>query len=63
MMNKEDCVAMLLDMGYLATLESGVVIIIVESESALKKANKAIRSIGYDASWGTRMVRKDAGRK
>ena len=53
-MSKEDAVVKLSEMGFSATLESGVVMITVDDEKSRKKANKAIKEIGYVASFGVR---------
>ena len=44
-MNKEDCLAMLLNKGYRATLESGVIILSLTNEKAVKKALENPRPI------------------
>ena len=41
--------------GYIATLESGVIILTLDNEKSLKKAFKDVRSMGYDASLGARI--------
>lgn len=55
-MNKEDCLAMLLNNGYRATLESGVIILSLDNEKSLKRAFKEVRNMGYKASLGARIV-------
>lgn len=57
-MNKEDCLAMLLNNGYRATLESGVIILSLENEKSVKKAFKDVRSIGYESSLGVRIAKE-----
>lgn len=59
-MNKDQAVSQLLNLGFNAVLESGVIIITVADEKTAKKAEKAIKEIGYDASWGWRIERKVA---
>lgn len=39
-------------MGFNATIIDGIIMITVEDEKAARKANKAIKEVGYDASWG-----------
>jgi hypothetical protein len=39
-------------MGFNATLISGVIMITAEDEKTAKKANKAIKELGYKSSWG-----------
>lgn len=57
-MNKEDCLAMLLNNGYTATLESGVIILSLANEKAVKKAFKEVRSMGYESSLGVRIAKE-----
>lgn len=54
-MSKDQAVSQLSNLGFNATLESGVIMITVADEKTAKKANKAIKEIGYDASWGWRI--------
>lgn len=54
-MSKEEVVAMLSKRGLKGELISGVVMITVASKKDVKKAEKAIKEIGYNASWGVRM--------
>ena len=54
-MNKEQAVSQLSNLGYNATLESSVIMITVADEKTAKKANKAVKEIGYNASWGWRI--------
>lgn len=54
-MSKEEYVRIITQNGYTATLESGVIILTVDSEKSLKKAFKDVRSIGYNASLGARI--------
>lgn len=54
-MNKDQAVSQLSNLGFNATLESGVIMITVANEKTTKKANKAVKAIGYDASWGWRI--------
>ena len=42
-------------MGYNAILDSGVIIITVDNEKAVKMANKSIKATGYNASYGIRI--------
>ena len=51
-MSKEECATKLSEMGFNVTLTSGVIMIMAEDEKAAKKANKAIKEIGYKSSWG-----------
>lgn len=57
-MNKEDCLAMLLNKGYRATLESGVIILSLTNEKSVKKAFKEVRSMGYGSSLGVRIAKE-----
>ena len=57
-MNKDEYTAKLSEMGYNSTLESGVIIITVADEKTAKKANKAVKEMGYDASYGIRVEGK-----
>lgn len=59
-MSKEEYVRVITQKGYTATLESGVIILTLDSEKALKKAFKDVRNMGYYASLGARirMVQK-----
>lgn len=59
-MSKDTAVSQLSNLGFNATLESGVIMITVADEKTAKKANKAVKEIGYDASWGWRIERKVA---
>lgn len=54
-MSKEEYVRIITQNGYIATLESGVIILTLDSEKSLKKAFKDVRSIGYNASLGARI--------
>lgn len=54
-MSKEQAVLQLLNLGFNTVLESGVIMITVADEKTTKKANKAVKEIGYDASWGVRV--------
>lgn len=54
-MSKEQAVLQLSNLGFNAVLESGVIMITVADEKTVKKANKAVKDIGYDASWGWRI--------
>lgn len=54
-MSKEEVVAMLSKRGLKGELISGVVMITVASKKDVKKAKKAIKEIGYNASWGVRV--------
>ena len=54
-MSKEEATTMLSEMGYNAVLDSGVIMITVADEKTAKKANKAVKEIGYNASWGWRI--------
>ena len=55
-LTKKDTVKKLSDSGFHAKLESGVVVIEIASEAERLRAKKAIKDIGYDASWGTRGI-------
>ena len=57
-MNKEDCLAMLLNNGYKATLESGVIILLLANEKAVKRAFKEVRNMGYESSLGVRITKE-----
>ena len=54
-MNKDEALTRLSEMGYNAVLESGVIMITVADEKAVKKANKAVKDIGYNASYGIKI--------
>lgn len=58
-MTKQDCVNRMISMGYRAALESGVVMIEVESEAERSRVKKAVKDIGYTESWGTRGKRDE----
>jgi len=60
LLSKEEYVRIITQKGYIATLESGVIILTLDNEKSLKKAFKDVRSMGYDASLGAkiRMVQK-----
>lgn len=60
LLSKEEYVRIITQNGYIATLESGVIILTLDSEKSLKKAFKDVRSMGYNASLGARirMVQK-----
>jgi len=51
-LSKEECATKLSEMGFNATLISGVIMITAEDENTAKKANKAIKELGYKSSWG-----------
>lgn len=57
-MSKEEYVRLITQNGYTATLESGVIILTLDSEKSFKKAFKDVRSMGYNASLGAR-IRKE----
>lgn len=54
-MSKEEYVRIITQNGYTATLESGVIILTLDSEKSLKKAFKDVRSMGYESSLGARI--------
>ena len=54
-MSKDEALTRLSEMGYNAVLESGVIMITVADEKAVKKANKAVKDIGYDSSYGIKI--------
>lgn len=54
-MSKEEYVRIITQNGYTAALESGVIILTLDSEKSLKKAFKDVRSMGYNASLGVRI--------
>lgn len=54
-MSKEEYVRIITQNGYTATLESGVIILTLDSEKLLKKAFKDVRRMGYNASLGARI--------
>ena len=58
-MNKDQVVSQLSNLGFNAVLESGVIIITVADEKTAKKANKAVKEIGYDASYGVMIERRE----
>lgn len=51
-MNKDEYVVKLSEMGFTATIIDGIIMITVEDEKTARKANKAIKEVGYNASWG-----------
>lgn len=53
--SKDNAVVKLLEMGFKAVNDGGVVMITVPTEKAIKKAQKAIKDIGYKCSWGIRV--------
>lgn len=55
MTDKNEATAKLSEMGFTATVESGVVMITVGSISERKAAEKAIKDISYVCSWGVRV--------
>lgn len=55
MTDKHEAAAKLSEMGFTAIVESGVVMIAVNSISESKAAEKAIKDIGYVCSWGVRV--------
>lgn len=54
-LSKEEYVRVIAQNGYIATLESGVIILTLSSEKLLKKAFKDVRSMGYKSSLGVRI--------
>ena len=54
-MSKEEYVRIITQNGYTAALESGVIILTLDSEKLIKKAFKDVRSMGYNASLGARI--------
>ena len=54
-MSKDEAVTKLSEMGFKAVLDSGVIMITVADEKVVKKANKAVKDIGYDASYGIKI--------
>lgn len=54
-MTKEQYANKLSEMGFNVSLISGVIIIMSEDEKTVKKANKAIKELGYNSSWGWRI--------
>ena len=54
-LQKDEAVKRLSEMGFKAVNESGVVMITIPTEKAIKKAQKAIKNIGYKCSWGIRV--------
>ena len=51
-MTKEQYANKLSEMGFNVSLISGVIMIMSEDEKTAKKANKAIKELGYKSSWG-----------
>ena len=51
-MTKEQYANKLTEMGFTVALINGVIMITAEDENTVKKANKAIKEIGYKSSWG-----------
>lgn len=58
-MNKDEAVTKLSEMGFKAVLDSGVIMITVVDEKTAKNANKAVKEIGYDSSYGVRIERRE----
>ena len=58
-MSKEETATKLSEMGYNAVLDSGVIMITVADEKTAKKANKAVKEIGYNSSWGYRIEKNE----
>lgn len=54
-MTKEQYANKLFEMGFNVSLISGVIMIMSEDEKTAKKANKAIKELGYKSSWGWRI--------
>ena len=54
-LSKEEYVRVIAQNGYIATLESGVIILTLDSEKAVKKAFKDVRNMGYESSLGVRI--------
>lgn len=54
MTDNQEAAAKLSKTGFDATVESGVVMVAVNSISEYKAVEKAIKSIGYVCSWGVR---------
>lgn len=57
-MSKEEYVRMIAQNGYTATLESGVIILSLTNEKAVKKTFKEVRSMGYGSSLGVRIAKE-----
>lgn len=55
LLSKEEYVRIITQNGYTATLESGVIILTLDSEKSLKKAFNDVRSMGYKSSLGARI--------
>lgn len=51
-MTKEQYANKLSEMGFTVALISGVIMITAEDEKTAKRANKAIKELGYKSSWG-----------
>lgn len=49
-------------MGFNASVLSGIVMIIVKDEKDARKANRAIKDIGYKSSFGITIERREDGR-
>ena len=56
---KELAVDKLLARGINATLESGVVMTKVKTPDELKIYKQALKDIGYNASWGAKIIKGD----
>lgn len=54
MISKQECVDLLVKMGFKAVLESGVVMVSCKDKEAFKTAENAILKIGYKSSYGMR---------
>ena len=57
-MSKDECALKLMECGFTACVINGVVIILIDDENDEKKVSKAIKEIGYNCSWGTKMKEK-----
>lgn len=56
---KELAVEKLLARGFNVTLESGVIMSRIKTPDDYKLYKQALKDIGYDSSWGARMVKGD----
>lgn len=57
-MSKEECISKLIEQGFNACLDNGVVMVTVASEVERNRAEKAIKELGLRGSWGSREVIK-----
>lgn len=60
-MTKEQYANKLSEMGFNASVLNGIVMIVAKDEKDARKANKAIKDIGYKSSFGITIERREDG--